>query len=183
MAITSTILLLTSAASAVTAKKAGSGTDHSKRSYNGQDVAQSGCRRVTLTRYPGTSLPRIRLGYVTFGVRVCPTKKPGSWRLDSDSGTNATGDLYRARINGDVLRISATGSNKYNRYARYEGIVKVQRCLEPPVVGRLCPQRCVIKIWFTITADKKTKKVTLWYHRSQRYGAMIPPITLYGTPG
>ncbi|CAL9278837.1 hypothetical protein [Streptomyces sp. SudanB52_2052] len=121
------------------------------------------CENTRVTLYPG-SWTSPRYGEWNMDVLVCPTKNPASWKKESSIELNATADNLGLTVAEDSkLRITETGQNKWNRFARYEATFQSQTCI--PKVGWPCRAPGTWKTSFTITADKRTHQVKVYMHK------------------
>jgi hypothetical protein len=140
--------------------------------------APASCKNYEIHRYPGSRLGRFRYGEVVFSVFVCPTKSPSSWAASTrDPTTNATGSNLGVTFANTSIKVSKTGKNKWNRYARYEGTFTSNTCI--PKVGWPCKGTGDWKVKFTITADKKSHAVHLF---PQGGSVPDPGFVLFATP-
>ncbi|MER6015977.1 hypothetical protein [Streptomyces bluensis] len=125
--------------------------------------ATANCENTRVTFYPG-SLTSPRYGEWNMDVLVCPTKNPTTWKKESSVELNATAHNLGLTVAEDSkLRITETGKNKWNRFARYEASFQSQSCI--PKVGWPCKSPGTWKARFTITADKKTNEVKVYTHQ------------------
>jgi hypothetical protein len=136
------------------------------------------CKNYELHRYPGSRISRLRYGEVTFRVHVCSNQNPASWAPSApDPTNNGTGTSLGFSLANIALTVTKTGQNKWNRYARYEGAFTSSTCT--PLTGWPCKSTGDWKVRFTITADKKSHKVHLFF---QGGSTPDPLLVLYGTP-
>lgn len=123
------------------------------------------CENAQVTLYPG-SLTSPRYGEWNMNALVCPTKNPSSWKTQSSIELNATASNLGLVVAGEsTLRITDTGANKWNRFARYEASFQSQTCT--PKVGWPCWSPGTWKARFTITADKKSHQVKVYMHKGR----------------
>ncbi|MDG4857055.1 hypothetical protein P8605_02580 [Streptomyces sp. T-3] len=140
--------------------------------------SSAACENTQLTLYPGSRTSQLRYGEWTMDILVCPTKKPESWKKDSQIELNASAsNAGLTAIEDSKLRVTATGQNKWNRFARYEATFRSKTCI--PKVGWPCKAPGTWKVRFTVTADKRTRQVKLY-----RQYASAPDLTfaLFYTP-
>ncbi|WP_143676011.1 MULTISPECIES: hypothetical protein [Streptomyces] len=123
----------------------------------------AGCENTRVTFYPGSRLSP-RYGEWNMDVLVCPTKSPSNWKTQSSIELNATANNLGMTVAEDSkLRTIETGTNKWNRFARYEATFHSQSCI--PEVGWPCKSPNIWKARFTITADKKSHEVKVYRHK------------------
>jgi hypothetical protein len=135
------------------------------------------CESTQLTLYPG-ALTSLRYGEWNMNVLACPTKSPASWKKDSRIELNATASNVGLTVAEDSkLRITETGQNKWNRFARYEATFQSRSCLAK--VGWPCKSPRTWTARFTVTADKKSHEVKIYKHGS---GTSDPTFALWSTP-
>jgi hypothetical protein len=140
--------------------------------------ASASCKNYDLHRYPGSRVGRVRYGEVLFRVYVCSDQNPSRWVPSTkDPTTNGTGATLGFTLANTAIKVSTTGQNKWNRYARYEGSFTTSTCT--PITGWPCKSTGDWKVRFTITADKKSHKVRLFFQ-----GGTVPDklLVLYATP-
>ncbi|MER7056764.1 hypothetical protein [Streptomyces sp. NPDC000351] len=121
------------------------------------------CEDAQVTLYPGSRLSP-RYGEWNMNVLACPTKSPSTWTKASSIELNATAsNLGMTVVEESKLRITETGQNRWNRFARYEATFQSRTCV--PKVGWPCKSPGTWKARFTITADKKSHQVKVHTHR------------------
>ncbi|MDG4857056.1 hypothetical protein P8605_02585 [Streptomyces sp. T-3] len=120
------------------------------------------CQQKTIRVYPGDALPPyLRYGEVDFNVTVCPNQDASEWDTTASAATNGTGNTVGYYLESASLRTVATGENKKNHNASYQGSFTLKDCV--PGVGWPCTRTYRVKVGFALLAYKKSGKVSTVY--------------------